>query len=284
LKIRSFKNTFDWFCEKLLLHQSKQELQSLFFVMMDDGFGYSKTYVLTHYDSEISEAEFKKIETIVSRLKTDEPIQYILEKTTFCDLPFTVKSGVLIPRPETEELVQLIISDNKGKDGLHILDIGTGSGCIPICLSKYLTNAKVTSIDISKECLTIAQSNAQLNETSVKYVEANILEDDIQFQDLDIIVSNPPYVLDSEKAIMKANVLNYEPHLALFVPDNDPLLFYQVIIEKAKKWLKPQGLLYFEINEQFAKETEIIALKKRFSSVRCIKDMFGKDRFVKIIN
>ena len=252
--------------------------------MMDDGFGYSKTYVLTHYDSEISEAEFKKIETIVSRLKTNEPIQYILGKTTFCDLLFTVKPGVLIPRPETEELVHIILSDNKGRDGLHILDIGTGSGCIPICLSKYLTNAKVTSIDISKECLTIAQSNAELNDASVKYLESNILEDDIQFKDLDIIVSNPPYVLDSEKATMKANVLDYEPHLALFVPDNDPLLFYQGIIEKAKKWLKPQGLLYFEINEQFAKEIEILALNKRVSSVCCIKDLFGKDRFVKIIN
>jgi release factor glutamine methyltransferase len=250
--------------------------------MMDDGFGYSKTYILTHYDCVVAEAEFQKMTEIVSRLQTNEPIQYILEKTTFCDLPFIVKSGVLIPRPETEELVQIILSENKENTGLQILDIGTGSGCIPISLAKNLPSAKVSSIDISDKCLSIAERNAQQNEVSVEYILANILNDAIQFNNLDIIVSNPPYVLNSEKNVMKSNVLNHEPHLALFVPDNDPLLFYHVIIEKAKNWLKPHGTLYFEINEQFGSEIANYARINDFSSAQCRKDIFDKDRFVVI--
>ena len=282
MKNFTFKQTLDWFCQKLSSNYSEQELQSLFFVMMDDGFGYSKTYILTHYDCIVPELEFQKMAGIVSRLQTNEPIQYILEKTTFCDLPFIVKSGVLIPRPETEELVQIILSENKENTGLQIVDIGTGSGCIPISLAKYLPSAKVSSIDISDKCLSIAERNAQQNKVSVEYFMANILEDAFQFENLDIIVSNPPYVLDSEKSIMKSNVLNYEPHLALFVPDNDPLLFYRVIIEKAKKWLKPQGTLYFEINEQYGTEIANYAMVNSFSSAQCSKDIFGKDRFVVI--
>jgi release factor glutamine methyltransferase len=278
----NFKQTLYWFCKELSEYYEINELQSLFFIMMDDGFGYSKTYILTHYDSIVPENEFQRITEIVSRLQNNEPIQYILEKTTFCDLPFMVKSGVLIPRPETEELVQIILHENKEKEELHILDIGTGSGCIPISLAKFLPNAKVTSIDISEQCLEIACYNAQQNKVLVDFILANILEENVQFQNLDIIVSNPPYVLDSEKALMKPNVLEHEPHLALFVPDNDPLLFYRVIIEKAMKCLKPQGKLYFEINEQFAKEIEACALANGFSSAHCFKDIFGKDRILKI--
>jgi len=278
----TFKQTLDWFCKKLSEYYEINELQSLYFIMMDDGFGYSKTNILTNYDTIVPENEFQKITEIVSRLQKNEPIQYILGKTTFCDLTFSVKSGVLIPRPETEELVQMILLNNKEKEEIHILDIGTGSGCIPISLAKFLPNAKVTSIDISEKCLEIAQSNAQRNEVSIDFILANILDESIQFQKLDIIVSNPPYVLDSEKALMKPNVLEHEPHLALFVSDNDPLLFYRVIIEKAKKWLKSQGTLYFEINEQFAREIEVYALANGFSSAHCFKDIFGKDRILKI--
>ena len=207
----------------------------------------------------------------------------VANSSGFCDLPFMVKSGVLIPRPETEELVQMILNDNSGKEGLTVLDIGTGSGCIPISLASSLINSKVTSIDVSEKCLEIAKANALHNQVSIEFILTNILEENIQFQDLDIIVSNPPYVLDSEKNLLKANVLEHEPHLALFVSDDEPLLFYHAIILKAKKWLKPQGKLYFEINELYGNEIVSDALSQGFSLAQCFKDIFGKDRFVKIV-
>ena len=251
---------------------------------MEDALGYSKTQVLSNYDTLIASTEIDKITAIVARLKTNEPIQYILGETVFYNLPFTVKPGVLIPRPETEELVHMIIQENKHKQQITIIDIGTGSGCIPICLAKYLPNAIVHSIDISVDCIAIAKQNAKQNEVVVHFIHADILNKTSisLFDKVDIIVSNPPYVLESEKALIKPNVLEYEPHEALFVPDNNPLLFYKSILDKAILWLNNEGLIYFEINEQYGQSLCNLALERGFSSAIVLHDIFEKDRFVKI--
>jgi len=285
MKESTFKQALDWFCKELSSYFPPQEAQSLFFVMMDDGLGYSKSKILSNYTQQLSITEIEKIASVVQRLKVNEPIQYILEKTVFCDLTFIVKPGVLIPRPETEELVQMIISENKQSENLAIADIGSGSGCIPISLARYLNKAKVSSVDVSEKCLEIARFNAEVNKLSVNFIHADILDSSNNdlFQNLDIVVSNPPYVFDSEKAVMKPNVLEHEPHLALFVPDNDPLLFYRSIILKAYKWLVSGGRLYFEINEQCGKAVADFALENGFSSAIVLQDLFGKDRFVKAV-
>jgi release factor glutamine methyltransferase len=282
MQILSFKSALEYFIKELSSQYPLTEIQSLYFITMDDEFGYSKSHVLSHYNILLSVLEGEKILKIVINLKQNEPIQYILGKSFFCDLPFNVTPSVLIPRPETEELVYLIIAENKTKEKVTILDIGTGSGCIPISLAKNIANATISSIDISEDCLTLARENALLNNVYITFIKADILHDRLQFDSLDIIVSNPPYILESEKAVMQANVLEYEPHLALFVPDNDALLFYKAIIEKAKDWLVDTGLLYFEINERFGKEICSYALQNGYSDAYCIKDIFEKDRFVKI--
>jgi len=278
----SLKSVFEYFTKELSAYYPLTEIQSLYFIMMDDGFGYSKTYILTHYNSALMNAEIEKIKAFIARLKLNEPIQYILQKTSFYDLPFIVKPSVLIPRTETEELVSIIITENKLRNNLSILDIGTGSGCIPVCLAKAMPNAHIKSLDVSEQCLAIARENALLNEVTISFLHADILHDTLEFQEIDIIVSNPPYVLDAEKELMNHNVLDYEPHLALFVPDNDPLLFYRSIIEKASRWLNRNGILYFEINEQFGRHVSDCASQYGFTESVIIKDMFGKDRFVKI--
>jgi release factor glutamine methyltransferase len=282
MKNTSFKSVFEYFTKELTAHYPLNEIKSLYFIMMDDGFGYSKTHILTHYNSALSSAETEKIIAFTIRLKQNEPIQYILEKTSFCELPFIVKPSVLIPRTETEELVMIIIAENKLRYNLSILDIGTGSGCIPVSVAKAMPNARIKAIDVSEQCLAIARENAFLNEVSISFLHADILHDTLEFEGIDIIVSNPPYVLDAERELMHHNVLDYEPHLALFVPDNDPLLFYKAIIEKANRWLNRTGILYFEINEQFGRHVSDYALLYAFTQTIIIKDMFGKDRFVKI--
>jgi release factor glutamine methyltransferase len=190
---------------------------------------------------------------------------------------------VLIPRPETEELVNLIIRENQYRKGLHIMDIGTGSGCIPVALAKNLSTEKVYGVDISEEALKIAAQNAEKYKMTIEWLQADILTDALPIAptSLDILVSNPPYVLENEKELMRPNVLQYEPHLALFVPDTDALRFYKCIADVALELLKPGGSLYFEINEQFAAETMQMLQQKGFQKTAIISDIFDKERFVK---
>jgi len=224
--------------------------------------------------------QLKELSDIINRLKTYEPIQYILEETEFFGLPFSVNENVLIPRPETEELVELILSENE-RTNMQILDIGTGSGAIAIALAKHFRESDVTAWDISYKALDIALLNSKKNSTKVSFKLIDVLSDYPQDRKFDIIVSNPPYVLESEKLEMEQNVLDYEPHEALFVPDNDPLLFYNRIADIALSRLNLRGKLYFEINQAKGAEVVDMLQKKGFSSVSLIQDLSKKDRIVR---
>lgn len=235
-------------------------------------------------DKELSGKEKEEIYNIVDRLTKYEPIQYIFGKTDFYGFEFQVNPSVLIPRPETEELVEMIVREYLGKD-VAILDIGTGSGCIAITLKKLLKDADVSAIDISPEALKVAERNAMNNRVSVFFYERNILEPfrtgDSLEEDFDVIVSNPPYVMEKEKAEMEKNVLDYEPQLALFVSDNDPLIYYRNIARFAEQKLKKKGYLYFEINSKLGNEVVEMLRLLEFKNVELIQDLSGNDRFVK---
>lgn len=215
-------------------------------------------------------------------MKNENPIQQILGKADFYGLKFYVNEHVLIPRPETEELVDLIIKENKDFNPA-ILDIGTGSGCIPISLRKNIPNAMVSSIDVSEKALEVAKKNAEWNQVEINFILDDILNPskEIAPNSFDIIVSNPPYIRISEKEEMSNNVLKYEPHLALFVYNDDPLLFYKKIADVALKGLKPQGKIYFEINENFGAECKQMLENKGFKNVVLVKDLSNKNRILR---
>ena len=226
----------------------------------------------------VSEDISLKITDVLNDLKKGNPVQYALGETDFMDLVFEVNSNVLIPRPETEELVHWIICNNKNKSP-KILDIGTGSGCIAISLAKYLSNAKVSTLDVSEDALKVAKHNALINHVNVDFIYGDILELlEIVGTPFDIIVSNPPYVRELEKQVMNSNVIDFEPHLALFVSDNDPLIFYRTIAQKSRNWLKANGQIYFEINEAFGNEIKDMLTGIGFRDVEIRRDINGKDR------
>jgi len=260
---------------------SKEEIESFIFLIFEKLKGYSRTQFLLAKDEELSKEEVSEIEKIVARLKNHEPIQYILGTTEFYGLPFYTVPEVLIPRPETEELVQWIIQDNKSSKP-SILDIGTGTGCIAISLQKNIPQSTVLACDISPVCLETAKRNSELNSAEVSVIPYDILNNvpDFSFPELDIIVSNPPYIREKEKPLMEKNVLDHEPELALFVPDEQPLIFYQRIADFSKIHLKNKGRLYFEINEAFGSECFTMLQQKGFSEVILKKDIHGKDRMI----
>ena len=239
--------------------------------------------LLTHKDKQLSQTEQMQIREFVSRLQNHEPIQYIMGETEFFGLSFDVNRSVLIPRPETEELVEWVLEDNQNKKNLNILDIGTGSGCIAVSLAKHLQNANVSGLDISSEALSVANQNAKKNQVNVKWILADILNDSGQAipNKLDIIISNPPYVIEQEKDVMQRNVLDYEPQIALFVPNQKALMFYERIADYGKERLKEGGSLYFEINANFGKETCDMLQKKGYRDIDLRRDISGKDRMTK---
>lgn len=260
---------------------SKQESESLIFLIFEHLKGYSRTQFLMAQDEVLNQEEQQKVAQIVGRLKKHEPIQYILGTTEFFGLPFLTVPGVLIPRPETEELVQWIIQEN-ALVSPKILDVGTGTGCIAVSLRKSIPEAEVTAFDVSPVCLETAKLNAKLNACEVSVLEYDVLtgSSKISLPKFDIIVSNPPYVRESEKIAMEKNVLDYEPELALFVADSDPLLFYRKIADFALTNLSKGGKLYFEINEAFGSDCAALLEAKGFSDVRIKRDINGKNRFV----
>ncbi|WP_431157486.1 peptide chain release factor N(5)-glutamine methyltransferase [Winogradskyella poriferorum] len=224
---------------------------------------------------------------VLEELKSQKPIQYILGETEFYGLKFKVNQNVLIPRPETEELVDWIIKSNKSRfEPLKILDIGTGSGCIAVSLAKHLSNAQVYALDISSEALQVAQGNAMVNGTEINFINADIL-DVKSYQSVfnetsfDIIVSNPPYVRQSEQLEMKPNVLDHEPHLALFVEDNNALVFYKAIIDFATRHLSSNGEIYFEINQYLGEETKQLLIDAHFKNVNLLMDLNAYNRMLK---
>lgn len=239
----------------------------------------------TKPDLKVPPAIVAKIEVIISGLKKHKPIQYILGTTEFYDLPFKLNNNVLIPRPETEELVDLILKERAHKSNLRILDIGTGSGIIAIALSKNLKNAHITAIDIDKKAIELAEENAKIHKVNIHFICCDFLEfDDCSVDnDYDILVSNPPYVRQSEKTMMQQNVLKYEPHHALFVEDSNPLIFYKRIIQIAQKYLKLGGYIYTEINEFLGEELAQLFAESGFENIQIKKDLSGKDRFAIVI-
>ena len=231
--------------------------------------------------NHLSDTNRQKLEEMVRRLKNNEPIQYILGTTEFYGLPFRVTPDVLIPRPETEELVEWILSENQTNTPLSILDIGTGSGCIPIALAKKLPNARVFAWDISEKALSVAAKNAKQNNVTVHFEIQDVFVPILSGIQFDIIVSNPPYVLDTEKETMEANVLDYEPHIALFVPSHNPLLFYERIADIACKHLNANGKLYFEINREKGNAVAKLLHEKGFTDITRRTDMEGNERMIR---
>lgn len=275
---------------KKLISEIKSELENTYPIEEIEGFiklifeyycNYSSTDLLVNSEKEICNNLQTNINQVILALKKHRPIQYILGETEFYDLFFKVSPSVLIPRQETEELVDLIIKENH-YDSLCILDIGTGSGCIAISLAKNIFGSTLFAIDVSNEALSIAKENATLNNAEVSFFQKDVLSLNEKLeQKFDIIVSNPPYVTNSEKHLMQSNVLDYEPHLALFVSDYDPLIFYKAIVNFSIDHLNTRGKLYFEINESFGSETADLLLNAGFKSVMIIKDLNGKDRIVR---
>ena len=256
---------------------------SIFRLIIQERAQLSPTDIALQYSKSINPIILKQLEKDLNRLKAYEPIQYLMGKTTFFNLEFAVNKSVLIPRPETEELVEWIIHDSKvfhGKD-IQILDIGTGSGCIAISLAKNIKGARLTALDISDKALETAKKNAHLHQVKIDFLSLDILDTNTLPRNYDIIVSNPPYVLENEKKQMHNNVLKYEPKKALFVEDNKPLVFYDRISKLAKRFLNTQGSLYFEINQYLYTETLEALQNNGFTEIRGKDDFLGNKRMIK---
>lgn len=256
---------------------SRKEVTSFAYLSIEKILGYSKSDCIIHSNHELNNDNIISFENIINDIKQSIPIQYILGEAHFYDLKFKVNSSTLIPRGETEELVQYILLH----DFISVLEIGTGSGCIAVSIAKN-SNANITAIDNSIEALEIAKSNAILNSVEINFE----LSDVFNFSDTkkyDLIVSNPPYVLESEKKLMNKNVLDYEPHNALFVSDNDPLIYYKEIAKIATNNLNKNGLLFFEINEKYSKQIIELLSNLNFVDIELKKDINGRDRIIKSV-
>ena len=266
----------------------KTEIDSFFFILMEEKLKLQRIDTVLKSDFLITEKNLIDLKNIIIRLQKEEPIQYIIGNTEFYGLPFLVDKNTLIPRTETEELVAWVLDEikvltNNKITELSILDIGTGTGCIPISLAKNLTSLNISAIDISPEALLIAKQNAILNKVTIEFIELDILNAESLPQEYDIIISNPPYVRELEKEEIKNNVLENEPHLALFVADENPLIFYNKIADLAKQQLSKNGMLFFEINQYLGKETINMLVKKGFKNIQLKKDLFGNDRMIKCV-
>ena len=315
--LKDFKKIFT---DKLTEIYPQSEIDTFFFYLMEEYLEFQRIDIVLKADFIIPSDVLSTLNNAIGRLQNEEPIQYILGKTEFYGFPFLVDENTLIPRPETEELVEWILNEVKGKrqkvkgnnatltfnlKPLTLLDIGTGTGCIPISLKQHLPKATISAIDVSSDALKIAKENATLNSVDINFVEADILTvDNLDFLSvraqsrtttqkpfdsaqgdnslkLDIIVSNPPYVRELEKVEIKNNVLENEPHLALFVADDNPLIFYDKIADLALKHLSETGLLFFEINQYLGKETTEMLTQKGFKNIVLKKDFVGNDRMIK---
>ena len=262
----------------------KEEVDSFFYLVIDHYLGLERFVLAVQPNLVVSKDNEEPLFYALSQLKQERPIQYILGKAHFCELEFRVDEDVLIPRPETEELVYWIINEIGTQNSLEeikILDIGTGSGCIAISLAKNLPNAKVYALDISKKALQVAEQNAMANEVDIVFLEADFLSIEGFKDKFDVIVSNPPYVRELEKLEMKNNVVEHEPGLALFVSDQDPLVFYKKITRFALSHLEKSGVLFFEINQYLGEEMKQLLEAENFSEIELRKDMFGNDRMLK---
>lgn len=270
------------------------EIDSFFFLILEEYIGFKRIDIVLKSDFYIDQESLNLMQIATKQLEQEIPIQYIIGKTEFFGLPFNINKEVLIPRPETEELVEQVIkevsliktyntasNEATNEKQITILDIGTGSGCIAISLKKQLPGSKISAIDVSDKALRVAKKNAALNKVNINFIHLDILKTNNLDKLYDVIVSNPPYVRELEKKEMKNNVLNNEPHLALFVDNKNPLLFYNKIAELAKKFLTKNGQLHLEINQYLGKETIKLLAEKGFKNIQLKKDIFGNDRIIK---
>jgi len=281
MKIKQYRT---YFIQELAPFYDAYEAESFFYLILEYRHKLRQIDLALNHELVFEEADIEKWKILLAELKKEVPIQYLLGKTNFYGLDFEVNEHVLIPRPETEELVGWIIRENSWIErlkNLKILDIGTGSGCIAISLAKNIPNAKVFAIDVSAEALAMAKKNAKNNNVEITFLLQSILETEDLKQDFDIIVSNPPYVRNLEKQEIKKNVLNYEPHLALFVEDNDALIFYRKIAKLAQKNLLENGQLYFEINQYLGTEMTDLLEKMNFKNIELRKDIYDNDRMMR---
>jgi release factor glutamine methyltransferase len=288
MKIKDYRTQF---IQNLSRIYDSVEAESFFYLILEDKQKLKRIDLALNPDLTISTDEIQLWNSILEQLQLEIPIQYLLGKTSFYGLDFEVNANVLIPRPETEELVDWIvqstryeIQDTKSDElrrRIKILDIGTGSGCIAVSLAKNIPNAQIFAIDISEKALATAKKNAEINAVKVTFIERNILETEVLSEQFDIIVSNPPYVRELEKKEIKKNVLDNEPHLALFVKDNDALVFYKKIAELAQKNLSHNGELFFEINQYLGDEMMELLEKMEFKNIELRKDIYGNDRMIR---
>ena len=275
--METVSNIIPFFRKELASIFEDREVVSLAYLSVEHLLGYSRSDCIIHANKSIDVKISNEFKHIIMNLKTKKPLQYILGETEFYGFKLKVNKDTLIPRPETEEIVDWVLKENFKS----ALDIGTGSGCIAIALAKY-SNANISAIDISRDALKIAKENAILNNVKVAFTQQDIFQIRTLAK-VDLIVSNPPYVLNSEKAKMKENVLEYEPHSALFVSNKNPLVFYKKITDLATKSLRRKGKLFFEINEQFANELIILLTQKGFVDIELKKDINDRDRMIKAI-
>ena len=276
----NFTQCKDFFLESLKENLSAREIENIFFELLFFKMKWERVDYLLNKNQKLKPSEVSFFEDSLNKLSRNIPVQHITGQTFFCDLLIHVHSKVLIPRPETQELVHLILNDCKKDSLIEILDIGTGSGCIIIALKKSLSNTNCTALDISKEAVSTAKKNAKLNNVDINFMTKDIIHFKNEEKSWDIIVSNPPYIPISNKQSMHANVLENEPSLALFVEDQDPLKYYRVISDFGYHHLKKNGKIYFEIHEDFANDVvNLLLLKKQFKcSVH--NDFQGKSRFI----
>lgn len=287
--LKTFKSKL---LQELSAIYDEKEIESFFYLLLESYHGEKRIDLALNPEMEMDASQLVKWESALSELKNQKPIQYIIGETEFYGLPFLVNENTLIPRPETEELVEWIVVESRKSavESLKILDIGTGSGCIAISLAKNFPNVEVFAVDVSEKALAVAQKNAENNKVKVNFVNADILRvtnlNELPTSNFelpthfDIIVSNPPYVRNLEKAEIKPNVLEFEPHLALFVEDTDALLFYRKIAHLASKNLVQNGKLFFEINQYLGKETVGLLENLGFKSIELKKDIYGNDRMI----
>ncbi len=271
------------FREKLKSLFEVNEIDFYFKTVLQSIFNIEQTALALSPTKLFNENQKRELEKVLKQLLQEQPLQYIIGKAYFRSLTLTVNSSVLIPRPETEELVNWVLEDHQNLEEKNtLIDFGTGSGCIAIALAKEQPSFEVTAIDFYSSVLNLAKQNAIKNKISVSFLQHDILQLNTLKLNVDIIVSNPPYIPPSEQREMKPNVLNYEPHLALFVPENDPLIFYRSILEYGLLYLVSDGLIYFEINPRFLSEMKSLILSFKVYSILERKDIFGKLRMLRV--
>lgn len=273
--MRSLKEIYEKTCAEIWFY-SKDEAREIAFLLLQKLWGISRTDILVGE----TDLDTRPLEFYIERINQGEPVQYILGEAWFMNRHFEVNPSVLIPRPETEEMVSRVSSLTPKT----VLDLGTGCGCISVTLALEIAGTAVYAIDISDHALATAESNARAHQAEVTFAQANILdfENPFEVDTFDLIISNPPYVKENEKPEMRKNVLDFEPHLALFVPDQDPLVFYRHIAEIGFRHLAPRGAIWVEINSYLGEETAAVFRERGYGHVRLLKDFFGKERFLEI--